>query len=62
MYFEIIGEIESIEMIASGGRIWYSFVTSTEALWPSGEVHLQSRFLHSVRCAHCGRNDRRFFL
>jgi hypothetical protein len=32
MYFKIIGEIENIETIASGGRIWSSFVTSTEAV------------------------------
>jgi hypothetical protein len=70
VHVKFVVEVDAIVLpIISMDNGWSPFVTSTEAVWPSGEVCLlrkesrgQSRFLHSVRCAHYGRNDRRFFL
>jgi len=41
-----VGEVNAIVFpIISTDNGWSPFVTSTEAVWPSGEVCLQSRFL-----------------
>ncbi len=65
VHVKFVGEVDAIILliipIYNG---WSPFVTSTEAVWPSGEVCLQSRFLHFApisvfdrRHGGYGRND-----